>query len=249
MRKLLPLLLAVLFSGCNSVIQERVIVVVTATSPPVSPTAVPPSNTPQPTNTPRPTSTPAPQWETVPISEIEDALSNDDQRRYPFNTDDGLSGYTWIKGNPYENITTYEDGSFEIQVLHDKSQIVRTKAIERKLKVLDRVLPSSFMSKLRDENEQYNDTVPTNVSGDPDEAYPSYDEWNTIWAKFYSESVTIEGYYVEFSLWWWQSTCPPRYICWYEDFPGLEVEGDSSFMFYNIYLEPIEDTGFVSPTT
>ncbi|MDF1541492.1 MAG: hypothetical protein P1Q69_21515, partial [Candidatus Thorarchaeota archaeon] len=162
---------------------------------------------------------------------------------------EGSSAFQWIKENPYESITTFEDGSIEIQVLHDKSQSVRNKAVERKLRVLDSVFPSSFMSMLRNENDKYSGTVPTNISGEPDQIFPWNDEWNTIWAQYNSEGVNIEGYSVTFSLWWWQSTCPAGYICWYENFPGLEFDGDSSFVFYTIYLEPLEGSSILSQTT
>lgn len=247
MKKLNLILLVFALSSCTRSI-EQVVVVVTATPLPITETPHP-TNTPLPTNTPQPTNTPIPPPEPISITEIEDALRADGHRRNPGITEEGLSAFTWVKENPYQNITTFEDGAIEIQVLHDKIQDVRDKAVERKFKVLDRVFPESFMSRLRNENLEYSNNVPTSVSGDPDQSFPYGDDWNTVWAQYYAETVTIEGYTVTFSLWWWQSTCREGYICWYTDFPGLEFTGDSSFIFYTIYLEPVDTGIFSSPST
>ncbi len=248
MKKILILCLLFGLTACTRQI-EQVVVVVTATPPSVTDTSLPPTNSPLPTNTPRPTRTPIPPPDPISVSDIEDALRADGHRRNPWTTDEGLSAFTWVKENPYESITTFEDGSIEIQVLHDKSQAVRDKAVERKLKVLDRVFPAGFMSRLRNEHGDFSNDVPTSVSGEPDQIFPYGDAWNTVWAQYYADAIRMDGYTVTFSLWWWQSTCPSGYFCWYDDFPGLEFTGDSSFVFYTIFLEP-GDTGSLSgPST
>ncbi len=240
MKKLLIVLLAILLTGCT--IKEQVIVVVTATSPPESGISPSPTNIniPIPTNTPNPTPTPRPRWNPVEIGEIEEALRDAGYRRYPLTNDDGVSGFDWIKESAYESFYTWENHSFELQVLHDTSQVVRLKQLEEKFKMLDRVLPSGFMAQLRQENEAYNKSVRSSVSGEPDQKFAYGGEWQTVWAQYYTEQTAIGGYTVWFSVWWWQSTCQPGYYCWYDDFPGLEFEGDSSFTFYSIYLEPID---------
>ncbi len=249
MKKLLVVLLAILLAACMT--KEQVIVVVTATPPPESDISPSPTNTnfPRPTNTPNPTPTPRPRWNPVVIGEIEQALRDAGYRRYPFTNEDGVRGYEWVKESGYETVTTWEDHSFELQVFHDTSQSIRLKQMEKKLKVLDRVLPSGFMAQLRQENEAYNKSVFANLSGEPDQLFSYGGEWQTVWAQYYAEEAVIGGYNVRFSVWWWQSTCQPGYYCWYDDFPGLEFEGDSSFAFYSIYLEPIEPEPLSNPSS
>lgn len=241
MKKMLIVLMAILLGACT--VTEQVVVVITATSPPETETPPPPTNTntPIPTNTPNPTPTPKPSWNPVAIGEIEGALRDAGYRRYPFTNEDGVSGFEWVKESGYESVTTWEDHSFELQVLHDTSPSVRLEHMEKKFKVLDRVLPSGFMAQLRQENEAYNRSVHTNLSGEPDQKFAYGGEWQTIWAQYYTEYTDIGGYDIWFSVWWWQSTCPPQYwSCYYPDFPGLEFSGDSSFSFYSIYIEPID---------
>ena len=249
MKKILLVLLAFLLGACT--VKEQVIVVVTATSPPETETPPPPTHTnvPIPTKTPNPTPTPSPSWNPVAIGEIEGALREAGYRRYPLTTGEGVSGFDWIKESAYESVTTWEDHSFELQVLHDTSPSVRLEHMEKKLKVLDRVLQSGFMAQLRQENEAYNKSVLANVSGEPDQKYAYGGEWQTVWAQYYAEETVIGGYNVLFSVWWWQSTCQPGYYCWYDDFPGLEFEGDSSFAFYSIYLEPIAPESLSNPNS
>jgi hypothetical protein len=157
-----------------------------------------------------------------------------------------VNGFTWVD-RPYEYVTTWEDGSFEVEVLHDKSPKVRMEHIEEKFEVLDQVMPPEFMTQLRQEAERYNNWVPAKVSGTPDHKYAAGDEWNTVRARYYTRSTTVGSYDVWFSISWWQSTCPPQYsYCYYEDFPGLEFTGDSSFAFYVIYLRPASRSSFNS---
>lgn len=241
-RAALILLLAVLMGACTS--QEQIIVV-TATSPPETPTIEPPTETPipPPTNTPLPTPTPKPRWDSVSIGELEEALRAAGYRRYPFTTGDGLNGFDWVKESAYESVTTWEDDRFELQVLHDESPSIRLEQMEKKFKVLDQIMPAGFMAELRDQNASYNRSVRTKVSGEPEQRYAYGGEWQTVWAEYYVEETTIGSYGVWFSVWWWQSTCPPQYLyCYYDDFPGLEFTGDSSFTFYTIYFEPTDSS-------
>lgn len=246
MKKLLWVPLAVLFSACGLAGRE-VVVVVTATPPPEAAVPVPtaaPTSVPLPTNIPEPTPTPAPTWETVAIGSIEAALREDGYRRFPLITDDGVNGFTWIKDNPYEQVTTWEDGTIELQVLHDNSASARAGRLERQLEVLDTVLPAGFMAELREQHAAYNRSLGPSVSGEPDELYTYGDEWDTVWAQYYASEFDVGGYGAELSLWWWQSTCPPQYdSCYYSDFPGLDFAGDSSFVFHTVLIWLPEEGG------
>jgi len=206
--------------------------------PTLSPTSTPPpTNTPLPTNTPQPTRTAVPTWEPVAMADIYAALSQDGYRRFPFTTNEGVAGFTWIKDNPYEQVTTWENGTVELEVLHDSSASARSDRMERKFTVLDTVLPAEFMAELRKENAAYNRTVESSVSGEPDQTFAYADEFQTVWAQYDASDTDLGGYGVRFSLWWWQSSCPPQYdSCYYSDFPGLESTGDSSFTFYRIVI-------------
>ena len=250
MKKVLVVLLAILLGACT--VTEQVVVVITATPLPVTETPPPPTstNTPIPTSKPLPTPTPQPSWNPVAIGEIEEALRVSGYRRYPFTNEDGVSGFNWIKESAYESVATWEDHSFELEVLHDASPSVRLKQMEQKFKVLDGVLPNGFMAQLRQENEDYNKSVRASLSGEPDQIFAYGGEWQTVWAQYYTEETVIGGYNVWFSVWWWQSTCPPQYwYCFYDDFPGLEFSGDSSFAFYRIYLEPISPESLPNPSS
>lgn len=177
----------------------------------------------------------------MPIGDFEEALRDADYHRYPWTTDDGLSAFDWIRENAYAKVRTWEDGSFQLEVLHDPSAKVRLAEMEKKFKVMDRVFPSDFMARLRLENKAYNQTVRATLSGTPDDQYAYGGEWQEVWANYYVESTSIGGYDVWFSVWWWQSTCPAQYLyCYYPNFPGLEFTGDSSFSFYTIYIAPNE---------
>jgi hypothetical protein len=222
----------------------------TATQLALGPPAIDtPTQIPAPTNTPRPTSTPRPSWTPLAIGDFEEALRGAGYSRYPWTTDDGLGAFNWVRESTYEQVTTWEDGSFELEVLHDSSRNVRAEHMEMKFKVMDRVFPNEFMSRLRQENEAYNRSVRVDLSGTPDERYAHGGEWQEVWAQYYTEFTSIGGYDVWFSVWWWQSTCPPQYLyCYYSDFPGLEFTGDSSFKFYTIYVEP-SDSQFPSSSS
>jgi hypothetical protein len=233
MKKLLYFVIIVLLAGCTG--KEQVVVVVTATSPPFTKTSLLPSNTPQPTPTPKTS------WTPVAIGEFEEALRDAGYHRYPWTTEDGIGAFGWIKESAYEQVTTWEDGPFKLEVLHVSSANVRLEHMEKKFKVMDRVFPTEFMDRLRQENEAYNLSVRENLSGTPDEKYAYGGEWQEVRAEYYREFTNIGRYDVWFSVWWWQSTCPPQYLsCYYPNFPGLEFTGDSSFSFYTIYVEPNE---------
>jgi hypothetical protein len=190
-----------------------------------------------PTETPVPTETPLPTLESANLGEIETAFREAGYRRYPFVTDDGVNGFIWVKYSSYETAQTMEDGSIELHVLQDGSAFERAERMERHLTVLDSVLPAELMEQLRQEHATYNGSVSSSVSGEPDEIHAYHDQWNTVWAEYYASEVDIRGYQVRFSLWWWQSTCPPIYsYCYYLNFPGLEFVGDSSFIFHTILI-------------
>lgn len=236
MKKISLVLLTLLLAGCT---QEPEVIVVTATPLPFTETSPPPTNTPAPTNTPKPTSTATPSWIPITIGEFEQALREAGYKRYPWTTEDGVSAFDWVKESAYEQVSTWEDGSFELNVLHDSSAKVRTEHMEMKFKVMDRVFPAEFMAALRQAHAGYNRSVRADIAGTPDERFAYGGEWQTVWAQYYTEYVSIGAYDVWFSVWWWQSTCPPGYdYCYYSDFPGLEFTGDSSFSFYTIYVEP-----------
>jgi hypothetical protein len=209
-----------------------------AMAPPASDTPKA-TNTPEPTYTPRPTSTP--RWPVIPIEDIEAAFREAGYRRYPFTSLDGYAAFTWIKDSVYFRVVTFETGTIDIRVLHDPLENVRTKAMGEKLEVLDRVFPAGFMSQLRAENNRYNRSISATVAGEPDDVMTFDDGWNTVWAEYNAEETVIGNYRVRFSLWWWQSTCPPRYICSYQNFPGIEFTSDASFTFYTIRLYPVEE--------
>ena len=236
MKIIFLILFTLVIAGCT---QEAQVIVVTATPPPFTETLPPPTNTPVPTNTPKPIPTPTLSWSPIAIGEFEEALRDAGYKRYPWTTEDGLSAFDWVKESAYEQVTTWEDGSFELEVLHDSSAHVRLEHMERKFKVMDRVFPGEFMARLRQANEAYNRSVRADLSGTPDERYAYGGEWQTVWAQYYTEYSSIGAYDVWFSVWWWQSTCPPGNLyCYYPNFPGLEFTGDSSFSFYTIYVEP-----------
>ena len=250
LRLCLIVILLIAFVACSQATPTPLVIVVTATSPPYTESSPPPSSTPTPTNTPKPTSTQKPSWTPVPIGEFEQALRDAGYRRYPWTTENGIGAFDWIKESAYEGVTTWGDNSFELEVLHDSSENVRLEHMEKKFKLMDRVFPTEFMARLRQENKAYNQSVRANVSGTPDESYAYGGEWQEVWAQYYSESTSIGGYDVWFSVWWWQSTCPPQYYsCYYTDFPGLEFMGDSSFTFYKIYVEPNESQILSSGST
>ncbi len=247
MRKLLIVSLALMPIACGLFEQE--VVVVTATPPPATAIPVPtaaPTEAPTvlPTNTPQPTPTPEPTWEPVAVGDIEAALKDDGYRRFPFTNKDGTTGFDWIKDNSYEQVTTWEDGTVELSVLHDASASARANRLEGHLTVMDTVFPTGFMQALRDEHAAYNRSVSSSVTGEPDDITAYGDEWQTVWAEYNASESDIGGYVVRFSLWWWQSTCPPQYdYCYYGDFPGLEFVGDSSFVFHTILIWPPEEGG------
>lgn len=231
---------AILLAACSQV--EPEVVVASASPLPATSTSAPtvaPTHTPElrPTDTPQPTATAAPTWEPVALGNIETVLREAGYRRFPFTNDDGVSGFFWVNNNPYERVTTWDDGTIRMEVLHNDAPVDRAERMERHLAVLDTVLPTGFMAELRREHTAYNRSAPTSVTGEPDWISASGDEWQTIWAEYNSSEFGRGGYGVKFSLWWWQSTCPPQYdSCYYSDFPGLDFTGDSSFVFHTILI-------------
>jgi hypothetical protein len=230
--------LSAVLTACGRV--EPKVVVVTAT--PLPATERPTSTvTPiPPTPTFLPTATPQPQFHPVPIGDVEASLRDSGYRRFPFTNADSVSGYTWIKESAYEQVTTWEDGSLELQVLHDKSPEVRSDHLDRKFAAIEDAFGPDFMSALREEFDSYNQGVRPDVSGEPDQVQNFGGDWKDVWAQYYVTQRTVHGYNVTFSVWWWQTTCPPQYLyCYFDQFPGLEFTGDSSFKFLSIYMEPV----------
>jgi hypothetical protein len=239
MRTLLLVVVFVLLVGCGTAPPAST--PASATPPPPVPTSTetphPPTGTSRPTRTPTPTLTPEPDFEPVAIAEVEAALKAAGYRRFPFKNADGTNGFSWVNNNSYERVRTWENGMLELQVLHDKSVQLRSDHMESHFAAVDSVLPPGFMARLREENAAYNQSVNPEVSGEPEHIYPFNDEWHTVYAQYYIDEINLGGYWVDFSLWWWQSTCPSEAVyCYYEDFPGLEFEGDSSFVFYSIFI-------------
>jgi len=240
MKRSLLVPLAFLLAACGSAKPEVVVVKVTSTPRPV--TATPsPTHASLPTNTPEPTHTPTPAWEPIEIAELDTTLGNEGYRRNPIKTGSGLDGFIWVKESVYERLFTWENGTIRFQVLHDRSSAVRSEHMEQKLMVLDRVFPAGFMEKLREEHKAFNNSLGATVSGEPEEMYNYGDAWKTIEAEYNVVETEIGEYYVRFSLWWWQCTCPPNAeYCYYDSFPGLEFTGDSSFTFHTILLVPYD---------
>ena len=248
LRKPSVLLLGLLVSACATT--QPTPIVITATPPAESPTPriivvtstedpFKPTATFEPT--PMPTPSPRPRWQPIAIADVEAAFRENGYRRHPMTAEGGKRGFSWVKESSYERAFTWEDGLIVLEVLHDKSPSVRSEHMERKFRVLDTVLPGGFMAQLRDEHAAYNKSVGEQVSGEPDDINAYGGEWRTVWAEYNARETNIGGYRVRFSLWWWQSTCPPQYsYCYYEDFPGLEFTGDSSFVFHTVKLIPIE---------
>lgn len=228
-------------SACASPEPEVEVVVVTATPVPATetPTATATSSPLPPSPTFLPTSTPEPDYQPIPIGAIESALRDAGYSRYPFTTANAVHGYTWVKESIYERTTTWETGAIELQVLHDSSSGVRADHMDLKLEGIAAAFPADFMSALRGAFDAYNQSVNSDVSGDPDEVLSLGGDWQDVWAQYYVADTSVRGYMVLFSVWWWQTTCPPQYLyCYFEQFPGLEFTGDSSFKFLSIYLEP-----------
>jgi len=246
MKKVLLIPLILLLAACT---QEPQIVYITAT--PLPPTETPlPTDTPLPTNTPTPTNTPMPTLEPYDVAEVDAALRANGYRRYPLTTEDGIDGFSWARDNDYERIITWETGVIELSILHDRSAHIRGEHMEAHFAVLDQVFPAALMEELRAQNDIYNSVVGPDVSGEPDNVYAAGGEWQIVWAEYNVFMTDISGYTLRYSLWWWQSTCPPQYMyCSYTNFPGLEFTGDSSFVFYTILIHPRDPGRRTSPST
>lgn len=251
MKKVLLIVSAMWLISCGAIAGLQATPTATPRPPSATPTATPaPTNTPRPTPTRTPRPTPVPTWEPVPIGDIESAFSEDGYRRTPFVTGDGTQGFTWTKDNIYERVHTWESGAIELQVLNDAARSKRAERMDRKLAVLETALPRQFMLQLREAHQEYNQSVGRSVTGEADQVHPYYDEFQTVWAEYNVSTMEIGGYGVKFSLWWWQSTCPGKYLyCYYEDFPGLESTGDSSLVFYSILIVLPEPSGSAAGST
>jgi hypothetical protein len=245
MKKLIApvLIIAFLVIACafTAPTSTTIVIVVTATpqSAPINPLPLP---TLSPTTPPQPTQVP------ITILDIEKALKNDGYTRSPFDDPKYGSGYGWTKDNPYEEVITWDNGHFRLEVLDVSSPTTRSKHMEEKFKVLDTLFSPEFMTELRQKNDTYNQSVGPSVSGDPAYLAPSKpgDQWNTVWGEYNVSSTSIESMPVTFALWFYQITCPPQYsYCYMTDFPGQEFTGETSFVFYTIEfaISPLSSTG------
>jgi len=244
MKRLALVLLAIFLAACGVTEGEEILS--TASPPPktavsvptIGPTSTPlPTNTQIPTNTPQPTPTTAPTWEPVAIEDVEAALGEAGYRRFPFTTGNGVTAFHWFSDNRYERVTTWADGYVELRVLHGDSASTRAANLERHLAILDPVLHPGFMEELRQEHAAYNRSLEPFVTGDPDQVNAYADDFQTVWGQYNSSETGIGGYYVWFSLWWVQSTCPSYAdSCYYREFPGLEFTGDTSLIFNTVQI-------------
>jgi hypothetical protein len=252
--RLLSLFVAVLISSCGALAPEPRVVVVTATAEPTqiitnTPTPRPPTRIP--TFTPLPSATPQPTEVPVTIEEVRTALRSDGYKRFPFVNEDGLSGFNWIKGNAWEQIITWEDGTVRLEVIDDKSAVVRDTHMEVKLKLLDTLFSPRFMDELRRQHQTYNGTVGPSVSGQPNSMTPSSpnDPWEYKIGEYNVKDLTIGGLPVHFALWWWQVTCPDVYLyCYMTNFPGTNFTGQSSIVLYTITIWLTPESGGSEPT-
>lgn len=233
--------LALGLSACAQATPTPQVIIVTPTPRVVTATPLPPTLTPRPTPTRRPpTVTPMPTEPPVSMEKIYAALRADGYKRFPFTNSDGVAGFDWVKNNGYERIITWETGEVRLEVLDDKSPVVRNTHMEQKLKLLDDLFSPSFMTQLRQQHQSYNQTVGPSVSGSPEYLSGSdpNDTWGTIVGEYNVKDTSIHGFPVRFALWWWQSTCPPQYLyCYLVDFPGTQFTGDASLVFYSIYID------------
>lgn len=225
------LALVVIACGITAPNTNTIVIVVTTTPQPNL-------ASPMPTYTFYPTTPPQPTQVPITVLDIEKALKNDGYTRAPFDDPKYGKGFGWTKDNPYEQVITWDDGYFRLEVLDVSSPTTRSKHMEEKFKVLDTLFPPEFMTELRQKNDAYNQSVGPSVSGDPAQLFPSNDEWHDIWGQYNVSSTNIGSYPVTFALWFWQMTCPPQYTyCFMSDFPGQEFTGETSFVFYSIEFQ------------
>jgi hypothetical protein len=241
--RLLLLIIAVLISGCGALGAEPRVIVVTATPEPTrvmtsTPTPRPPTRTP--TITPLPSATPLPTEPPVDVEDVRAALRADGYKRFPFVNQDGVNGFYWVKGNGWERILTWEDGSLRLEVIDDKSARVRDTHMEVKLGLLDTIFSPTFMDDLRRQHQAYNGIVGPSVSGQPSYMEPAdpNDPWAYKIGEYNVKDTTIGSLHVRFALWWWQVTCPPQYLyCYMTDFPGTNFTGQASITLYTITID------------
>lgn len=234
------ILSALILGACAQATPTSQVIIETPTPKIVTATPLPPTLTPRPTSTRPPTATPMPTEAPVSLEDIYVALRADGYKRYPFTNSDGVTGFDWVKTNGYERIITWETGEVRLEVLDDKSSVVRDTHMEQKLKLLDDLFSPSFMAELRRAHQAYNQTVSSSVTGQPEfiSGYDPNDPWATVVGEYNVKDTTIYGLPIRFALWWWQSTCPPQYLyCYLIDFPGTQFTGDASLVFYSIYID------------
>ncbi len=131
-----------------------------------------PVRTPVPTKTVAPTAVPAPTPRPVSLADLEFALKDAGYSRGPFYDEEGGEAFAWTKDNAFEQVIVWPDGSVRLEILSAKSPATRAEHMERKLAILDSVFPPEFMAELRQENETYNASASSSVSGEADKMSP-----------------------------------------------------------------------------
>ena len=205
-----------------------------------------PTRTPVPTKKVAPTAVPAPTQKPVSISDLESALKDAGYSRGPFYDEEGGEAFAWTKDNAFEQVIVWPDGSVRLEILSAKSSATRAEHMERKLAILDSVFSPEFMADLRQENDLYNASASSSVSGEADKMYPPVpgDSWLTLWGQYDTKELVIGSRDVIFSLWFYQVTCPSKYeYCYFYNFPGQEFSGQGSFVFYTIWIDLSSSTG------
>jgi hypothetical protein len=221
--------------ACYPVLQNPTPIVIVVTATPEADTPVP-----RPTSTFYPTPTLQPSPVPLTITDVEKALLDNGYSRAPFDDLAYGSGYSWTKGNVYEQIYTWESGAIRLEILDSRTPKARSDHMDIKLQFLDSLFSTKFMTELRQQNDTYNQSTEPSVSGDPAYIAPRAlgDEWKTVYAQYDVVNTTIESLPVTFSLWFWQVTCPPQYsYCYRPNFPGQEFVGQSSLVFYTILIQ------------
>jgi len=245
MKKMFALLtIVILLSACGSnqtAIQTAVAGTVAVAPKPQLPVATD-TSIPLPTNTPipPPTYTPVPPTQVpVAMAMVEKALLDNGFTRFPSSSliRPGKSSYIYLKGNPYNQVIVWADGLLSIDLLSNKDAAIRSQSMEDKFMVLDQVFPKEFMKTLRQEFDKYNNASTGMISGKPVKSWVTDDFWKDVYARYAVTDVTVGSYPIEFSLFFWQMTCPPRSLyCWMSDFPGEVFYGENSYTFEDMEI-------------
>jgi hypothetical protein len=253
MKKMFALLTVVILLSACSANQSAIQTAVAGTEavapkpqlPVATDTPIPlPTNTPAPltTNTPlpSPTDTPVPPTQApITIAMVEKALLDNGFTRFPSSSviRPGKSSFIYLKGNPYNQVEVWADGLLTIDLLSNKDAAIRAQSMEDKFLVLDQVFPKEFMTTLRLEFDKYNKASTGMISGKPAKTWVTGNYWQEVYARYSVSDVTIGSLPIEFSLFFWQMTCPPNSLyCWMSDFPGEVFYGENSYTFEDMEI-------------